>query len=335
MRHGTRLLATLTVVLLLAAACSGDSSDGSSEAGGGSVGDVDVSLIADAADEIAAASSSRFSYTMSYSGVPELEGGEISGEGEVDNETGAARVRLDMGGLVEQLGGSGELPPGFDGTFETITIGTEVYISAALFGPIAGIDAEWVVIDLEDQLGGLGDIGQGQGLDPEAQLAQLKGIADIEEVGSEEVRGVETTHYTGAINMADALAELDDEQRQALAGLYGGDVDGLGDVTIPVEVFIDGDGLLRRMEQRIDFDQILPALEDQGSAGAAAELEGATLDLTIEFFDFGAEVDVEAPEDAVDLTELFGGAFGGGIDVGGDIDGGGDANEISPVIPGN
>ena len=66
-----------------------------------------------------------------------------------------------------------------------------------------------------------------------------------------------------------------------------------GEPTIPFEVWIDGDGLTRRMK----YEQPLPA--DQGG-------EETTMALTMEMYDFGAEVDVEPlPDDEViDLQEL-------------------------------
>jgi hypothetical protein len=60
---------------------------------------------------------------------------------------------------------------------------------------------------------------------------------------------------------------------------------------LPAEAWIDGDGYLRKM-----------TLAFAGLAGAS----DAGFDLTMEMFDFGAEVDVEPPpaDEVTDITDL-------------------------------
>jgi hypothetical protein len=316
MRRFTRPFTLLIAVVAVAAACSSDSAVESSD--GGSSSDVDVSLIARAADEVVDASTGRFEMALEYKGLPELDGATLTGEGEYDLDAAATRITMDLGGLVDQIEGAGASPEELDTSFETITVGTTIYMSGDLFGAIPGLDAEWIRIDL-DELGegnSLGDLGldsltQGQGADPSATLEQLRALGSIEEVGTEEVRGVATTHYAGDVRLGDAFDQLDEAQRQAMAGLYGGDLDAVADLTIPIDVWVDGSGLVRRVVQEVAFADLAPLVEDQG-LGDADDLDGALVKTTIEYFDIGEDVTVEAPEDAVDLSELLAGT---GFDV--------------------
>ena len=65
-----------------------------------------------------------------------------------------------------------------------------------------------------------------------------------------------------------------------------------GQSTIPMDVWIDEEGLTRR----IRYEQKLP--------------DSSTMELTQEYFDFGVEVDVSPPseDDVLDITDLMAGA---------------------------
>jgi len=90
---------------------------------------------------------------------------------------------------------------------------------------------------------------------PEKLLAMLRAASrETERIGEEDVRGESTVRYRLMVNCEEAQ----------LAGCPSD--------TAPVEVWIDDDGLVRRI-----------SVEDGGSTA------------TIEFFDFGVEVDVEPP----------------------------------------
>jgi hypothetical protein len=192
-----------------------------------------------------------------------------------------------------------EMPAPLNTTFDMVMDGTTTFMSADAFGPLLpGGDAEWIRFDAEelaeqsgidvDQLTG----GAG-GSNPADILAGLEGISEdgIDEVGSEEVRGVDTTHYAGEIDMEAALQQLedagaegvmDDEAMDRFQELYG-------DTAIPVDVWIDDDGLARRMSM------VAPAA-------------GEEVEITIEMFDYGEPVDIEVPDesDSVDFQELLG-----------------------------
>ena len=148
----------------------------------------------------------------------------------------------------------------------------------------------WVKIDLEvaaEAAGAdLGALSSAAAADPTQSLAQLRGVSDdVTEVGEEELRGVNVTHYKLTINVEKAIAETPEAQREMVRS----SLEKLGVESLPAEVWIDDDGRLRKMTQQIT-------------------VEGAgTTDVTIELYDFGTDVNVEAPAEAdvVDLTSML------------------------------
>lgn len=110
------------------------------------------------------------------------------------------------------------------------------------------------------------------------------------------MRGVETTRYVGRMDFRKALdAGLDDlgmaaeEREKAREGMEWM-LDQLGSKSVPFEVFVDGAGLLRRMKMDMKM-----TIEDK-QLGMAMQLD---------YFDFGVDVDVQAPPAATvfDVTD--------------------------------
>jgi hypothetical protein len=144
----------------------------------------------------------------------------------------------------------------------------------------------------------LAEVSQAAGSNPSSAtntLQYLRGVSEdgIEEIGEEDVRGTETTHYRAEIDVDKVVEQLrdadisDDARELAEKGLEqfeGG--------TIPTDVWIDDDGRARRQDVEMRL-----------------RVEGETLDVRtrVEMFDFGVEVDVEAPpaDEVVDISELL------------------------------
>lgn len=243
--------------------------------------------VAEAATKTADAGSARVTFTGTVSGVP---GGPftISGEGEYYTRQ-QGRVTFDMSELGAATGGS------LGGEMEMVMDGSVIYMklpSQVASGLPGG--KEWIRLDLAAAGEGLGvdfaDLMQFQQMDPTQALKYLLGASeDFERVGSEDVRGVETTHYRGTVDFRKASELIPADSRDDFERV----LELTGEPTIPFEVWIDGDGLTRRMK----YEQPLPA--DQGG-------EETTMALTMEMYDFGAEVDVEPPPDdeVIDLQEL-------------------------------
>jgi hypothetical protein len=112
--------------------------------------------------------------------------------------------------------------------------------------------------------------------------------ADVEKLGEEEVRGAKTTHYRATVSLREVANQVPEQKRNIERVI---EVSGIEKV--PTEVWIDGGGRVRRM--KLDYEEM------QFAPGQKGDME-----MTMELFDFGVEVDVEAPSanQVMDLTEL-------------------------------
>jgi hypothetical protein len=281
------LLALVTPALLLGA-CGDDDDDG---------GSVDSDLLANAASATVDRGSSRIAMSGSISG-PGLPGKvPIKADGVVDNAKRVGRLNFDFSSLAESIPeGSGLDQASFKG--EMIIDKLVVYMRFPFLAQLLPSGADWIKIDAEAlseaagvDLGSFSQLGQ---TDPSQSLQYLRAVSgDVEEVGTEEVRGVETTHYKATVDLEKVPDVLPEDQREAMRKSIDALVKQAGTNEIPVEVWVDEDGLVRRMRQDFSFDA-------EGGQGKA----DFTVD--IEMYDFGVEVDVEPPpeEDTVDITKL-------------------------------
>lgn len=165
--------------------------------------------------------------------------------------------------------------PGGSQTLEMVIDGLTFYQSFDC--PTGALGAPWLRFDLQT-LTGLDPSQVPTSTDPTATLEILKGAADdVEEVGSEEVRGVPTTHYRATISLERALENLDEEARERVRAYFQGAAE-----TLTTDVWLDDEGLLRRMTMEFD---------------ASAEGSISTISMTMELFDYGEPVEIEIPPD--------------------------------------
>lgn len=268
-----RLVPFVLALTGLVMSCGGDEAD-------------PVALVSSAPSTTSEAGTARMFVESAVSGMD--RGGDLAatGEGLVDFE----RRR---GTMTMQLPSAGELSLG---EMEVVYEGTVIYYRASSLFPDA--PTPWVSFDfarLSEAVTGtdLAQLNQSSTNDPSNALSMLNGASEVEELGTEEVRGVETTHYRATVDLRRALEEqeaVEDRQR------FEQFLDQLGTEIIPVEVWLDDDGRARRMV----FDQPLP-----DTPGAPLP-EDAAMSMTIELHDFGVDVPVEIPppSEVTDLTEL-------------------------------
>lgn len=139
--------------------------------------------------------------------------------------------------------------------------------------------------------------GLRQTSDPARIVAYLAGAGTLERVGEERVRGVDTVKYKATLDLDRALEALSedasDEQRQELEEGLDTAKD-LGVEEIPMDVWIDDDGYMRRL----DMDWTL------GDVSA----EEVHLRIHLDMWDFGAPVNVQIPAKSttIELSELGG-----------------------------
>jgi hypothetical protein len=252
--------------------------------------------VAEAATKTAEAGSSRVWFEAKMSGTALPDEIEFGGEGEFDYERQTGRLSYDMSELIPGAG---------TGDLEMVQQGVVFYMKFP-----AGTDAqlpqgkEWVKFDLAALGEGTGiDLGQlsqlNQG-DPSQMLRYLRGASKgVEEVGEEAVRGTDTTHYRADVDLEKAieqsLDEVPAETREALRESAKRLRELMVGETVPVDVWIDEDGLARRM--RLEYGMKAP--------GQSGDLQ---MEMTMEFFDFGIDVDARPPpaEETVDIQTLIG-----------------------------
>lgn len=269
--------AALAALVLPLAACGGSAAP-------------TLSSVAQAATKTEAAGTARFAVQFDAKGLPGQAGAAgFTAEGEVDYDKQRTRMTMDLGSLGSLLGPAAQ---GKDLSFDVLVDGAStVYLRFPLLSQLVGEGKPWLKLDAESlaqaagkDLGELGQLNQG---DPSQALAYLKAAGDFAEAGTETVRGVETTHYTGAIDLSKAVEEVPEGQRAQLERL----LDEGAVKELPAEAWIDDNGYLRKL-----------TLAFAGLAGAS----DAGFDLTMEMFDFGSPVDIEPPpaDEVTDITDL-------------------------------
>ncbi len=123
----------------------------------------------------------------------------------------------------------------------------------------------------------------------------------VEEAGTEQVRGVDTKHFRVTVDLTKASTAQGNtpEQAKRLEQL-------LGTSTMPVDVWVDAQGLPHRLQFRMPVPK---------SAAGSSGMTNARMVATEEFYDFGTPVDVSPPPaaDTVDALSLPGanGSAGG------------------------
>lgn len=273
-----RRLALLTVLLTLTLLLAGCGDDG---------GDA-FEVLAAAPAATAETGSARTAVRLDTDGIVGAGDAQVEMEGVLDFEQDRTELTIDLGRALDGLG--------LDGTMVVRAIGTELFLQSSLFrGTVAGVDAgTWLRVDLEaaadsqgldlDGLGGLGPAGNG---DPRQGLAVLNGVVEggIDEVGDDEVRGVATTHYRARIDLERAAERAGDMVDPEAFDHF---VEMLGDDSVRIDVWVDGDDLVRRIRIPVR----LPA-------GAG----GGEVTFTAEYYDFGADIEVPTPDPA-DVRDL-------------------------------
>lgn len=225
------------------------------------------------------ADSLRFSIEINTPGL-----GAITGEGEQD--VAGRKMRMSM---TIPVPGAGTM------SMDQIMAGTVIYMRGGMFEGLLppGI---WARLDLAAAGEELGiDIGalldQASSMDAQGAANLLRGIqGDVTEVGEETVRGVPTTRYSYTVDLSEASENLPPELAAQVKPMF----DQMGVDTFPAEVWLDGDGMLRRMV----YTMTIPI------DGEAPQ----TVETKMEFFDFGSEVNIAEPpaSQTVDLAEMMG-----------------------------
>lgn len=224
---------------------------------------------------------------------------EMTGEGAFDNERRLGWMTLDMSAFAEQLP-----EPEADGAktadlkmrqIVDFSDGLVIYMRFPDLLEELQSDKRWVRIDVSKAGRELGldfDAFMQMGQNPADQLGPLRTVSDdLEEVGSQTIRGVETTHYRGTVDLRKYPELVPEKDRARVRKAVEQMIEMMGAATYPVDVWVDDDELVRRMSFEVETK------EPEGTMQMA---------MTIDLFDFGRPVDVEVPDaaDTMDMTEL-------------------------------
>ena len=238
---------------------------------------VDPATIADAAEATERAGGAKLS--IEGEGSARGQTVDISGTGEMD-EQGRSE-------MVMEVPGRGSM--------------RQVFADYVVYQSMPGVEEqfgeEWMKMDLRrayEQIGIDIDLLAGPGgNDPRQMLAQMKNAAgEIEKVGTEDVRGVETTHYKGDVDLRKSIERLPADKRAAAERSVEKIIEISGTEGYPMEAWIDEKNLVRRLRMELSMNN--PAL------GGKLDME-----FTMDLFDYGKPVTIELPddEDSVDLTD--------------------------------
>lgn len=281
-KRGRRVIVCVVSAALFVGACGGGESGTRVEA------EKPIDAVLASSARMAEEKSSKVSFLMTFSAVGE-EPFVMTGEGAFDFTTANGSLTMNMP----------EIEGRKLGQMEAVVVDGVIYqkFPPELAANMGG--KPWIRNDLNERLGAnVSQIAQSQSSNPAQMAALTLGAERVEEVGTEDVRGTSTTHYKVTVNLKKAAAAAEGELKKVVDKA----VEMYKTETIPFEVWLDDDGLARRMKFFVDFSQMnLP--ED-----TAAQMPEGSMDITMETYDFGTPVSVTAPpaDQVTDMTSLAG-----------------------------
>jgi hypothetical protein len=213
----------------------------------------------------------------------------MSGHAEGDSEAAEQFDGFSAEGIIDSVSDSfqidmsfpGMAGDGFSGDISLIIVGETYYLSVAeprLLPP----GKKWVEMDktTAEQLGpGI------SGFQQMGNMTQSAGfVEDAEEVGTERVRGTETTRYRSTFNIEEALEDAEGDERERLEAMRSQ----VGSDSVTMDFWLDDESFIRRMAFPVEMSRI------------------GSVDFTMEFDDFGADLQVEAPPagEVVEASEI-------------------------------
>ena len=274
-----RVAAVGVAIGLLAAACGG----------GGTA--TAVTAVRDAPKKTSDARTSRVEVLIERPGAAGAQAAApIRTAGEFDFIAHRGHMLIDL----SQLGLPG---PPIDAVYDNATVYTKLPPALA---PGLPAGKSWVKVDLAAAGRTIGvdvaGLSQGQAGDPSQTFDYLRGASDdVTRVGTEVIRGIQTTHYKAVLDLNKA-ADQSPSARDAIKSA----IKVLGSSKQPAEAWIDAEGRVRRMRYAVDLSKSKTAASTPGAP--------ANVTFTIDLFDFGVPVQAVVPPagQVVDLGALTG-----------------------------
>jgi hypothetical protein len=229
-------------------------------------------------------------------------------------------MHMDLGSMLGSLlgGESGGLGgAGSDAfTMDMVVDGQTMYIKAPFFAQLADMMPSgssdpsanafkelgdgWGKVDLTRMGDMAGSFNQSQ-MDPKKFLDMLKKTGKVKELGSDTIDGVKVNGLAAEVDLGELM------KTQGVKSSQLGQAGDLAGVTFPLEAWVDGDGLIRRIKFTFDGDALAKAVEASGKSGGEDISQlGISMTMAMDFTDYGDDsIKVEIPSDAKDITEAF------------------------------
>jgi hypothetical protein len=240
--------------------------------------------------------SGRFSFDLAATLPGADEPFSFSGEGAFDEASGRASFAVDMsslakllGGFVAGFGGAGASDlPDFDDPagwkIEVVKDGNVEYLRFPAVDDKLPAGKSWIRGtggNINAAGIGLKELDSFTHNDPRDVLDALRALdGEVETVGTEELRGVETTRYRVLLDPTELAKQATREQ-----GAASDLLDQLGSQAavgkVPLDVWIDAGGLVRKLS--------LHVAADQGSSRTGE------VSLAFELWDYGEHVEIDVP----------------------------------------
>jgi hypothetical protein len=281
----------LATCLLAVLALAGVAGCGGSDAAPVAVSFEELSRSATAS---AGAPSGRFSFSISMSLSGAGEPFAFTGEGAFDTASDRASLSMDLSSLAKLLGSfvtglagsnAGDVPDFDDPSgwrIDAVQVGTESYVHFPALADRLPEGKSWIRTDGNANADGF-DLEQFSSGDPRELLDVLKAASsEIETLGREELHGVETTHYRALIDPREYARRATAGKSEELFSLVGELGAHPGLTTVPADVWLDAEGLVRKLSLEI-------------SAGPPGSSESSDASITFELWDYGEDVAVEVP----------------------------------------
>jgi hypothetical protein len=193
------------------------------------------------------------SMSVSYTETGEYDFAHSRGMVSMQEPVGITEIFIRPTAYIKLPGGSGTLPDGK--SWVALDDGTSDGLGSSLFGPFGGTD-------------------------PADLLASLTAISSsVTSLGSATIRGVKVTGFRVDIDPAKAAARVPGWERAGFQEF----ISSLGPGPIPVDVWVDGQNLVRQVKLSLH-------LPDGQGAPASTQVVEVT-----DFYDFGVPVQVSPP----------------------------------------
>jgi len=273
-----------------------------------------------------------------------LDGRSVRGEATIELAPGFEFSTSFESDAEGDLAATVELPPGMDPEFpggaeaEMRYVGGVVYVRPPATAETLtelGVDEAWYIVEpVGDPMAAAMQSAGGvmcifpqaidepyEDCDPLGDTATfLDAARDAEVVGREEVRGVEATRVSFLVSLMDLAGGalgMEPDDGASDGGVFDDtasdpfaegleQIFGFLEADLEVEVWIDGDNLIRRLA--FDLASMFAGLagEDAGAAMPSSPI-------TLEFYDYNADIGVDAPPpEAIVDEDLLIGSYGGG-----------------------